>query len=155
MENNEVMKDIGNYRIIRSSEDRKAMIGRGDVEYDKTCKRWFESTGGGYCAWDDAQYLLDADESDAIDFRNDHPNLSFRESYWDITYGEDDLIAERALFVLEEFENGEPHAYNFIVDDVSPEELAKWRKAVWRWHVYGEMKLDNLKCDSSWETVID
>ena len=155
MENFEELKDIGSYRIIRSSTDKKALLGWGDMEYDKTCERWFESTGGGYCTLDDAQYLLDADESAAIDYRIAHPNLSFRESYWDIICGEDDVVAERALFVLEERESRAHHVYNYFVDNISLEELERWKKAVREWHLYGELKLDNLKCNSSWETEID
>lgn len=149
MENNMELKDIGSYRIIRSSTDKKALLGWGDMEYDKTCKRWFESTGGGYCDWDDAQYLLDADESDAIDYRISHPNLSFRESYWDIICGEDDEVAERALFVLEEYENGEDHAFDFSINDILLEELERWKKAVREWHVTGVLKIVESKYKTS------
>lgn len=146
MENFEELKDIGSYRIIRSSTDKKALLGWGDMEYDKTYDRWFESTGGGYCTLDDAQYLLDADESAAIDYRIAHPNLSFRESYWDITCGEDDVVAERALFVLEEFGEGEHRAFTFTVDSISLGELEKWKEAVRAWHTGGELKFGSLKC---------
>lgn len=41
-----------------------------------------------------------------------------------------------------------------ILEKLQIEELERWKEAVQEWHLYGELKLDNLKCDSSWETVI-
>ena len=145
MENNEVMKDIGSYRFIRSAQDKNAMIGWNELTYDNEYKRWFESTGYGFCDWDDASAFQEADEIEMIDFRSAHPECAVRESFWQIICGEDDVVAERALFVLEEYESGEHHAYDYIVDDIPLEELERWKKAVYDWHITGVLKMGAFK----------
>ena len=145
MENFEELKDIGSFRFIRSAKDKNAMIGWHKKEYDETSNRWFESTGCGFCDWDDARALQEADEIEMMDYRATHPEYAVRESFWQITCGEDDVVAEQVLVVLEEYENGEHHAYDYIVDDIPLEELERWKKAVYDWHITGVLKMGAFK----------
>ncbi len=148
MENDDMMfKALGSYRIIRSSPDKEVMLdwGRNGAEYDETSQRWFESTGFGYCSERDCSACLDADSMDMDIIRSEHPECAVRESFWDITYGEEHEFPAELLIVCEEFENGKCHDFSISVDDCSEEEIEELKEKVKRWHVCGGLSIDSPK----------
>ena len=143
-------KTLGSYSIIRSSPDKEVMLGWGwhGPEYDESSQRWFESAGFGYCSERDCGACLEADDIDMDIVRSEHPECPVRESFWDITYGEDNEIPEHMLIVCDEFENGKCHSFTISVDCCSEEDAEELKEKVKRWHVRGSLSIDSPKCTS-------
>ena len=151
MENDDMMpKALGCYETIRSSPDKNAMIGWGwhKPEYDETSQRWFETTGCCYNCWWDSKASLEADERDKELFYREHPECAVRESFCDITYGEENETPEHMLIICEEIENGKCHGFSFTIDGCSEEEAEELEKKLKTWHASGVLRIDSPKCVS-------
>ena len=140
--------DVGRYRIIRSSEDENAMLYWNMPEFDKSCGRWFESCGCGFCSWRDCQAFQEADDMEMAMFHADHPDICVRESFCEIKYGETHEIIENISYLLIDYRGTKHRSFSFDINHVSKDELTEWEAAVRNWHATGEVKTEHFACHS-------
>ena len=145
----EEMRDVGYYRTLRSSTDKRAMIW-GHPKYDKSCGRWFESMSGGFCSWRDSSALQEADELDILDFRDRYPRIKVRESSLEFRWSEDGEIAEEASVFLQVYSGKKSNCFSFRMENATKQEQEQLKQAIQDWHCKGEIKFGRFRCTPCW-----
>ena len=144
--NNITFTAIGYYNIIRSSEEKNAMVHRSTAKYDSKCGRWFESLGCDFSSWRSAKYELEADDLAIESFREKHPDMRVKESFCEVEYGKDADIIEHAYISLSEYNGNKNRSFRFSVDNVTKHTWMAWERAVRDWHATGELKTIQFSC---------
>lgn len=128
----------GRYRYIRSSEDKNAMMYRKQAEFDLLSGRWFEQFGCGYAHWRDGKASCEADDIDQEDFHYEHPNITCKESFYEIEYGNTRDEAAYAFFFMAECEGRKIRDFAFSCNDITMAEVNEYISALEDWHRTGE-----------------
>lgn len=144
--NNTIRPAVGYYSIIRSSEDKNAMIHWNTPEFDSSCDRWFESCGCGFASWRDGKYLQETDDLEMEVFREDHPNICVKESFCEIEYGKAPETIESAWIFLAEYDGRKSRCFSFTVENVTWRKWLVWERAIRDWHATGEFKTTQFSC---------
>jgi hypothetical protein len=144
--NNTIRPAVGRYSIIRSSENKKAMIHWNAPKFDSKCGRWFESCGYDFASWRDAKYLQEADDLELESFREKHPDIRVKESYCEIEYGKQTDMIEHAWIFLVEYNGSKNRSFCFNVDHVTKHKWLVWERAIRDWHATGEFKTTQFSC---------
>lgn len=144
--NNIFRPAVGYYCITRSSEDKNAMIYWNTPEFDSSCGRWFESCGCSFASWRDAKYLQETDDLEMEVFRENHPNISVKESLYEIEYGKEPETVESAWIFLAEYDGRKSRCFSFTVENVTRRKWLVWERAVRDWHATGEFKTTQFSC---------
>ena len=145
----EKMRDVGYYRTLRSSTDKRAMIW-GYPKFDKSCGRWFESMGGGFCSWRDIGAFREEDELDVLRFRERYPKIVVRESTLEFRWSEDGQTAEDATVFLQTYRGEKSSCFSFSMENATKLEQEQLKQAIQDWHCTGEIEFGRFKCSPSW-----
>lgn len=144
-------KRIGSFQIIRSSTSRKAMVSGNPKYYDSARKLWFESQDGEFSDWTDVDLIALNNAFKTEAFRQSHPNVTIRESSWEIMDGGSDTVVPIALFCLTELGGKNQLAFSFTINNATVDELEEWKEAVLKWHFCGELRHGHFSWNPYWE----
>ena len=134
--------DAGRYCWTRSSEDPKAMMRGKRADFNSKVGRWFESMGCGYACWRDGKYFQEEDIMSIDDFHDSHPNITCRESCYDLEYGDTEDDVRYAWFYLEEYEGKKHRTFDISMLDIPMSTAEEYIAAIEEWHRTGEFNID-------------
>lgn len=130
----------GIYYIIRSSEDRSAMIGWNTLTYDIKSGKWFEWLQREFPSYDDCVEILREDQRELRDFRLNNLHRCAQESILTVMAGVEGKSWSFLDVVVEEFRPYERRYVGFLIDEYSEKELEEAEQFVEMWHYDSETR---------------
>ena len=143
----------GRYGFIRSSEDCEALIRGKNAEFRPESNRWFEHIYCGYACWRDGQAELEYDDIEREEFHKEHPQIHYKEAFYDFQYGDTWDSVATASFWLEEREGPMYREFHFNVKDITRKQLDECFTAIENWQCTGELILwhfSTFPCTGPW-----
>ena len=135
------MRNIGTYRLVRSSEDENAMVHWSSLCIDEESGRWFEAAGGPYSGWGDSKLSIELNDMDIEEVHDDNPKLTARETHWDFLWGDVSEPVDADAYVwFYEYVEGKEYKYDLRIKDIPIAEIEEIKQAVYEWHRTGLFK---------------
>ena len=144
--NSKILRDVGKYQVIRSSETKDAMICWNTPQFNAEHGRWYETCGGGFASWVDVKYMQETDDLEMEEFRSEHPDLRVRESFLEVEYGDGYYSIAKIWAFLAEYDGRKSRSFAFDLKDLGQEDLEVCTAAIWNWHDTGELKTAHMEC---------
>ena len=138
----------GVYYIIRSSEDRDAMIGWNTLHYDSRSGKWFEWLKREYETSRDGEELYKKDMHALRKFRHDNLHRCAQESVLDAMAGIEGKAWSFLHVSVEEFRPYERREVGFIIDEYTAEQLEEAKRFVEQWHFDSETRYPHIYYNS-------
>lgn len=134
----------GVYYIIRSSEDRHAMIGWSTLHYDNKSGKWFEWLKRDYETSTDGEELYRKDMCALREFRRDNQHRCAQESVLEATAGVEGKVWSFLSVSVEEFRPYERREVGFVIDEYTEKELTEAKRFVEQWHFDSETRYPHI-----------
>ena len=137
--NNPECPVMGRYKYVFSSENLKRFYFNTPTSFDAESERWFSQFQYTYCTFNGYCEALEGDEIDIWHFWEENPQARFRESYYEWEYRDQVCTEVDIKYTIAEYCDGEYWESQFVVLDVTEEQVAAMEQVLMNWHRNGKL----------------
>lgn len=131
----------GQYGAIQSSEDRDALFTGDDSKFDTASNRWFEDYWCGYSCRHNGRESIEWYYDDRAEFYSKRPQACYKESFYDLVYGETRNQIADVMFVLTETQGEKYRFFRIHLENITMKEFEEYWTAMENWHRTGKLNI--------------
>lgn len=135
----------GRYGAMQSSEDRDALFTGCCAKYDTASNLWFKDYWCGYSCLHNGKESMEWYFDDKNEFYRNRPHACYKESFYNLVYGETQTQIDYVVFDLEEVQGEKYRAFSFDLENTTMQEFEEYLAAMEKWHRTGELNIGPYK----------